>query len=50
MAVLEGMGFVERGQVETYWRGKARSRGEFCNERMARKIEAMGVAEGNPHG
>ena len=41
MAVLEDLGFHDLHQSKTYWREKAAARGQYCNERMAHKIERM---------
>lgn len=41
LAVLEDLGFHDMTHSKTYWRDKAAARQTCCNERMARKIEAM---------
>jgi hypothetical protein len=43
MAVLEDLGFRQRGEPEDYWRDKVFRRGSRPGERMVFKIEAMAL-------
>ena len=41
MAVLEDMGFEQRGESPDYWRKKVGLRGQFANSRLVHRMTAM---------